>query len=51
MGLLRRAVAMGYRNRDTYRTETALDALRDRDDFRLMMMDLAMPDEPFARRD
>jgi hypothetical protein len=28
----------------------ALAALRDRADFRLMMMDLAFPAEPFARR-
>ena len=48
MDRLHRAVAMGYRNPDAYRTEEALDPLRDRPDFRLMMMDLAMPVEPFA---
>ena len=46
---LRRAVAMGYRNRDAVRTEPALDPLRDRPDFRLLGMDLAMPAEVFAR--
>ena len=48
MDRLRRAVAMGYRNFDALRTEAALDPLRDRDDFRLLMMDLAMPADPFA---
>src|SRR5262249_9561584 len=49
MALLRRAVAAGYRNPAAYRTESALDPLRDRDDFQLLMLDLAMPDDPFAR--
>ncbi len=31
-----------------YLTESALDPLRDRPDFRLMMMDLVFPTEPFA---
>jgi hypothetical protein len=48
MAVLRQAVAMGYCNPDAYRTESALDPLRDRDDFRLLMMDLAMPADPFA---
>lgn len=48
MGLLRQAAGMGYRDPGTYRSETALDLLRDRDDFRLLMMDLAMPDDPLA---
>jgi serine/threonine protein kinase/tetratricopeptide (TPR) repeat protein len=48
MAVLRRAVAMGYRDANAYRTESALDPLRDRDDFRLLMMDLAMPADPFA---
>ncbi len=34
---------------DAYRTEWALDPLRDREDFRLHVMELAMPAEPFAR--
>jgi tetratricopeptide (TPR) repeat protein len=46
--LLHQAVAMGYSNSDAYRTEDALDPLRDRDDFRLLLMDLEMPAEPFA---
>ena len=51
MEWLRRAAAMGYRTLHSYRTEDALDPLRSRDDFRLLMMDLAMPAEPFARAD
>jgi hypothetical protein len=46
--LLHQAVAMGYRNPAAYHTQEALDALRERPDFRLMMMDLAFPAEPFA---
>jgi len=49
MALLSRAVTMGYRNPDTYRTDSALDPLRRRPDFQLLMMDLVMPAEPFAR--
>ncbi len=49
MDLLGRAAAMGYRDPEKYRTETALDPLRRRDDFRLLMMDLVMPGDPFAQ--
>jgi serine/threonine-protein kinase len=48
MALLSKAVAMGYRNPDAFRAEPALDGLRDRPDFRLLGMDLAFPDQPFA---
>ncbi len=51
MDYLGRAVAVGYRNANEIRIESALDPLRSRDDFRLLMMDLAMPDDPFARGD
>jgi tetratricopeptide (TPR) repeat protein len=47
--ILRRAAATGFRDVRRYRTESALEPLRDRDDFRLLMMDLAMPDSPLAR--
>jgi eukaryotic-like serine/threonine-protein kinase len=47
--LLRRAIAIGYRNGNELRIESALDPLRSRDDFRLLMMDLTMPADPFAR--
>jgi eukaryotic-like serine/threonine-protein kinase len=49
MTLLRRAIQMGCRDVDRYRTETALDPLRSRPDFRLLMLDLTFPAEPFAR--
>jgi hypothetical protein len=39
---------MGYRSLDRYRTDDALDPLRDREGFRLLMMDLAIPADPFA---
>jgi eukaryotic-like serine/threonine-protein kinase len=39
---------MGYRDADAFRNDDALDPLRNRPDFRLLMMDLAMPDDPFA---
>ncbi len=48
MALLHKAVGMGYRTAAAFRTMDALDALRNRDDFRLLMLDLAMPTEPFA---
>ena len=48
MDQLRRAVGMGYRNRDAFRTEDALDPIRARRDFRLLLDDLAFPADPFA---
>jgi len=49
MALLGKAVTMGYLNRHAYKTESALDPLRNRPDFQLLMMDLEMPAEPFAQ--
>jgi tetratricopeptide (TPR) repeat protein len=49
MQSLRRAVAAGYRNMSVLRGDHDIDALRSRDDFKLLMMDLEFPDEPFAR--
>jgi hypothetical protein len=43
------AVTMGYRMSDAYRTDSALDPLRNRPDFRALMMDLVFPTKPFAR--
>ena len=51
MAVLRQAVTMGYRNPYAYRTESALDPLRNRPDFRVLMMDLVFPSKPFARGD
>jgi tetratricopeptide (TPR) repeat protein len=48
MTLLHKAVAMGYRNLVAFRTMPGLNPLRGRDDFKLLMMDLSMPDDPFA---
>jgi tetratricopeptide (TPR) repeat protein len=48
VALLHKTVRVGYRNPDAYRTEDALDPLRDREDFKLLMMDLAFPTEPLA---
>ena len=49
IAVLRRAVAMGYRSPDAFRTESALDALRQRTDFRALISDLAFPMKPLAR--
>jgi eukaryotic-like serine/threonine-protein kinase len=46
---VRRAVAEGYRNPDAYRTESALDPLRNRPEFQVLMMDVAFPTKPFAQ--
>jgi hypothetical protein len=46
---LHQAVAMGYRNADTDRNANALDPSRDRADFRLLLLVLAFPAEPFAK--
>jgi tetratricopeptide (TPR) repeat protein len=48
MALLAKAVTLGYRNADAYRTESALDPLRNRPDFQALMMDLAFPTNPYA---
>ena len=47
VALLHKAVAMGYRGPAADRIKDTIDPLRGRDDFRLLM-DLAMPVEPFA---
>jgi serine/threonine protein kinase/tetratricopeptide (TPR) repeat protein len=44
--LLRKAVDMGYGNPAFYRTEDALDPLRDREDFRALMAKLEGPAGP-----
>jgi eukaryotic-like serine/threonine-protein kinase len=49
MAVLRQAVALGYSSPDAYRTESGLDPLRNRPDFRALMMDLAMPSKAFAQ--
>jgi hypothetical protein len=49
--ILRRAVASGYRDVDLLRTDAALDPIRPREDFRMLLMDLSMPADPFTRID
>jgi hypothetical protein len=48
MTALRRAAVRGIKSFDYYRTDPNLDPLRDRDDFRALLMDLAFPADPFA---
>jgi hypothetical protein len=49
MGALRAAIAAGYRRDPAwFLADTDLASLRDRPDFRLLMMDLVMPADPFA---
>ena len=49
MAALQKAVELGYRKVYAYQSEDALDSLRSRNDFQLMMMDLSFPSEPFTR--
>jgi serine/threonine protein kinase/tetratricopeptide (TPR) repeat protein len=49
MALLKKAVALGFRNANEFRIQDALDPLRDRPDFRLLILDLSFPANPFAR--
>jgi hypothetical protein len=49
LALLQLAAASGSSDPAAYRNETALDPLRGRPDFRLLLMDLDMPADPFAR--
>jgi hypothetical protein len=48
MEVLRGAVAAGYHDSARIRRDPDLDPLRSRPDFQLLIMDLAMLDDPFA---
>jgi serine/threonine protein kinase/tetratricopeptide (TPR) repeat protein len=48
---LRKAIDKGYRDRTAFRGEAAVEPLRNRPDFRLLVMDLVFPAEPFATGD
>jgi serine/threonine-protein kinase len=48
MAMLRKAVGLGFDSPFIYGTEASLEPLRARDDFRLLLMDLAMPAKPIA---
>jgi eukaryotic-like serine/threonine-protein kinase len=50
MAILRRLIAGGYLA-PHLRSESSLEPLHARDDFRLLLMDVAFPAEPFARGD
>jgi eukaryotic-like serine/threonine-protein kinase len=45
---LRRAVTGGIKPLEDYRSDPNLDPLRDREDFRTLLMDLAFPADPLA---
>jgi eukaryotic-like serine/threonine-protein kinase len=49
--LLSRAVANRFADRNWLRHEAALDPLRGRSDFQVLLMDMAMPVDPFTSRD
>jgi hypothetical protein len=48
MQALRRSVAGGFKTREIFRTSPDLEPLHDRDDFQMLLMDLALPADPFA---
>jgi tetratricopeptide (TPR) repeat protein len=49
MEILHRSIAAGLHSFDSMRLDPDLDALRPRSDFRLLLLDLAMPADPFAQ--
>jgi hypothetical protein len=49
MALLKRAVAAGFRDPANMPSDKAIDALRSRPDFQLLMMDVAFPVRALAR--
>ncbi len=49
MAALLRATDAGYRNFDKLRTDPYLRLLRDRADFRVLLLDLAFPNDPFTQ--
>jgi tetratricopeptide (TPR) repeat protein len=51
MEALDQAIRQGYRDVAHMAKDKDLEALRSRSDFQLLMMDLAMPADPFARAD
>jgi hypothetical protein len=48
MVILRKTITGGYQDTELI-SESSLDPLRTRPDFRLLMMDVAFPADPFAR--
>ena len=50
MDLLRGAVESGVHDLGWFRTDALLDPLRHRPDFQMLLLDLALPEEPFTPR-
>jgi serine/threonine-protein kinase len=50
LAALRRAVAHGYRSTTALESDPSFDPLRDRAEFRLLLLDIALPDDPFTPR-
>jgi tetratricopeptide (TPR) repeat protein len=48
---LKRAMVGGYRPLDWLRNETALNPIRDTPEFQRLLLDAALPPDPFARED
>ena len=48
VSLLAKSISSGFRDATQFRIDDTLKPLRDRPDFRLLMLDLAMPAYPFA---
>jgi serine/threonine-protein kinase len=51
MAALRRSVDAGYRRIPMLRSDRDLDSLRSRADFQILLLDVAFPNDPFARSD
>ena len=49
MAALLRATDAGYRNFDELRTDLQFGLLRDRADIRILLLDLAFPNDPFTQ--
>ncbi len=49
MAVLKKAVGMGYREASEFRRKSALDPLRNRPDFPVLIFDLAFLAQPIAR--
>ncbi len=50
MALLRKAVGMGYRDAGAFRTDSALDPLRQREDFKKLLRSWSRNRPPSRRR-
>jgi serine/threonine-protein kinase len=46
---IRRAIAKGFADASMLKTDPDLNSIRSRPDFQMLIMDLAMPEDPFAK--